>query len=569
VLLALLVVVGYLGFRSLFFGGRPTVEKGSWLELSFGQTYPEQTSEALSLSSLLRPEEPSHEDFVRALRRAKVDPRIKGVLLRPDLYPGGWAQAQELRTLLQQLREAGKPVWAYLSLATSRAYFLATAADSIAMAPEGNLLVLGLQAKMTYYKELLSKLGVQADFIAIGAYKSAPETWTRQGPSDPARQQVEVYVDAVYDAWIQALAKARGFSKDHMEDLVDRGHFDARGAVEEGLVDRLVDSVDLRAQLGSGGEDLVTIGALDYLDAAYRSPHRDRRVRLALIYATGDIVPGHARPGSGLMGSDTLIQRLRRAREDDQVKAVVLRVDSPGGSTLASDLIWRELERLRAQKPLVVCMGDLAASGAYYISMSADAIVAEPLTLTGSIGVFVGKADLTDLYQKVGINHEVIARGDNADLFTDLRPFSDEQREEIRAELRRFYERFVDRVAEGRGMSFAQADSIARGRVWSGEDAMKLGLVDGLGGLEEALQTAKNLAGIPPDEKVALVSYRQRPSMMQRMLRGLLWNSAAQMPTVADSLSPLLQSLLLAERSSLAAMDGTPQFRLPWQLRVE
>ncbi len=175
----------------------------------------------------------------------------------------------------------------------------------------------------------------------------------------------------------------------------------------------------------------------------------------------------------------------------------MLRVDSPGGSTLASDLIWRELERVRAKKPLVVCMGDLAASGGYYISMSADAIVAEPLTLTGSIGVFVGKADLTGLYQKVGINHEVIARGDNADLFTDLRPFSEEQRVEIRAQLRRFYERFVDKVAEGRGLSFAQADSIARGRVWSGRDAEKLGLVDELGGLKEAVEVAKSLARIP------------------------------------------------------------------------
>jgi protease-4 len=422
---------------------------------------------------------------------------------------------------------------------------------------------------MSYFKGLLNKVGVQADFVAIGAYKSAPETWTRQGPSDPARQQVEVYVDAVFDTWIRAMARARGFSERHMENLVDRGYFDARGAMAEGLVDRLVDSVDLQARLGNGDEGLPTIDALDYLDAPYHAPSYDHRRRVALIYATGDIVPGHAKAGSGLLGSDTLIQRLRRARQDDRVKAVVLRIDSPGGSTLASDLIWRELERLRAEKPLVVCMGDLAASGGYYLSMSADAIVAEPLTLTGSIGVFVGKADLTGLYQKVGINHEVIARGDNADLFTDLRPFSDEQREEIRKQLRRFYERFVDKVAEGRGLSFAQADSVARGRVWSGKDAEKLGLVDELGGLQEAVEVAKNLAGIPADDKVSLVRYRRELSTFDRLLRSLLWSSAVRLPRVSDSLDALVNGLLLAEQASLAAMDGTPQFRVPWDLIVE
>jgi protease-4 len=269
------------------------------------------------------------------------------------------------------------------------------------------------------------------------------------------------------------------------------------------------------------------------------------------------------------MGSQTIVHRLQQAREDRHVRAVVLRIDSPGGSTLASDRIWREVERVRREKPVVVSMGNLAASGGYYIAMSADHIVADPLTLTGSIGVFMGKADLAGLYDKLGVRHEVIARGENAQLFSDLRPFSVEQRATIEAQLQRFYERFVERVADGRGMSFAQADSVARGRVWSGEDALALGLVDELGTLPDALRVAKELGGLPPDQRVPVVTYQLERSFYDRLMQNLLLQMGVytlESPLASMAWVRLLPATLVAFSE---ALDGTPQFRLPWQLDVE
>ena len=570
--LVLVVAAVWLGWRFWSQGSRPTVEQGTWLDVSFNASYPDERPERRGLGALFTPPPLSHQDLLTALRRAEVDPRITGVLLHPDLYAGGWAQAQELRKILAELRAKGKAVWAYLELSRSGAYFLATAADSIAIAPEGNLLVLGLQARMSYYKRTLDKLGVRADFVAIGEYKSAPESWTQEGPSDPARRQIEVFVDQVYDHWLSELALARGFSTDHMADLVDQGYFDSEEALDEGLVDRVLEERKLREKLapkkGTGGDtDLATIDPLEYLQASWKpSPPVDRKQRIAVIYATGQIVPGTERPGSGFMGSQTLAARLLRAREDQKVKAVVLRVDSPGGSTLASDTIWRSIEDLRAKKPLVVSMSNMAASGGYYISMSADRIIAEPLTLTGSIGVFVGKADLSGLYDKLGMNHELISRGENAGLFSELQSFTPDQRETIHRQLERFYERFVDRVAEGRGMSFSQADSIARGRVWSGSDGKKLGLVDEIGGLQEAIASAKELGGIPIGVRPEIVTYQKTPSALDRYLRRFFWDAGVEMslPQMALRISVWMQ-----ERALAAAMDGSQQFRLPFDLKVE
>jgi len=563
---------GWLAWRVWTGASRPKVEKGSWLVVSFDGSYPEERPERRGLASLFTIPPLSHQDLLRALHRAQDDPRIAGVLLQPDLYTGGWAQAQELRRVLRQLREHGKPVWAQLELSRSGSYFLATAADSIAIAPEGNLLILGLQARMAYYKRTLDKLGVRADFVAIGDYKSAPESWTRDGPSDPARRQVEVFVDEVWDHWLGELARARGFSRDHMADLIDQGYFDADEALDEGLVDRVLDERSLRRLLAGKGssrdDELPTIDPGDYLEASW-NPVRpvDRKRRIALIYATGQIVPGSQRPGSGLMGSGTVAERLRRAEEDKTVQAVVLRIDSPGGSTLASDTIWRRIEALREHKPVVVSMGNLAASGGYYIAMSADAIVAEPLTLTGSIGVFVGKADLSGLYEKLGVSHELISRGENAGLFSELQSFTPTQREIIRNQLRRFYERFVDRVAEGRGMSFSQADSIAKGRVWSGQDAQKLGLVDALGGVDEAIERAKELADIPTEDRPQIVTYQRPMSALDRFLHGLLWDADASMETrvLPAQISPFLWR---ETRRLAAALDGSPQFCLPFRLEL-
>ncbi len=575
-LLVVVLVAGalWMGWHLWNAASRPVVEKGTWLEVSFDASYPDERPEHRGLGSLFSAPPLSHQDLLRALRRAQDDPRIAGILLRPDVYTGGWAQAQELRHVLQELREGGKPVWAYLELSRSASYFLATAADSIAIAPEGNLLVLGLQARMSYYRRTLDKLGVRAEFVAIGEYKSAPESYTRDGPSDPARRQVEVFVDELWDRWLGELAQARGFSREHMADLVDQGYFDAEEAMDEGLVDRVLDERGLREMLARqqhlDADELPTIAPLDYLEASWKPSHAvDRKHRIALIHASGQIVPGSPRPGSGLLGSETLAERLRRAQEDDTVQAVVLRIDSPGGSTLASDTIWRRIEALREHKPVVVSMGNLAASGGYYIAMSADHIVAEPLSITGSIGVFVGKADLSGLYEKLGMSHELITRGENAGLFSELQPFTPDQREIIHRQLQRFYERFVDRVAEGRGLSFSQADSIARGRIWSGRDAKELGLVDELGGIDAAIQAARELAGIAADAHPAIVSYQRPISSFDRLMHRIMWDIGAVAFAPPAPWAGLNADAWRRLQAMTAAVDGSPQFLMPFQLQLD
>jgi protease-4 len=565
ILLALIIVAagGWFLWNLLLHPPAPTIHRGTWLVVDFDGDFPEERPEQTGLESWVAGRPLSAQELYLALDRAARDPRIEGVLLRPDLFAGGWAQAEEIRSSLVRVRDAGKPVWAWLQVARPAPYFLATACDSISMAPEGNLLITGLQARFTHLKGTLDKIGVRAEFISIGRYKSYHESFTRDSPSEPARRQVEAYVDAVYGSWIEALGHSRGLARTHVADLVDRGVFDAEGAVAEGLVDRVLDEVGLWDRLQPGREEPRTVDPRGYLEARWSEAGADRSRRLALLYATGQIVPGAAPGGEGVLAGGTLVERLQRAADDDRVVAVVLRVDSPGGSTLASDLIWREVERVRRRKPVVVSMANVAASGGYYISMSADRILADPLTLTGSIGVFLAKADLGGLYQKLGVTHETIQRGANADLFSDLRPFSAAQREDLTRLLESFYDRFVERVAAGRGLSFSQADSAARGRVWSGRDALAQGLVDELGGLWEALGVAKELAGIPPGSRLPLVTYQREPGLLDRVMRDLLQSRApsAAMPRVlSESLATL--------RWVAPLVDGTPQFHLPWLLRI-
>jgi protease-4 len=367
------------------------------------------------------------------------------------------------------------------------------------------------------------------------------------------------------------MADGRGLDRERMEALVDRGYFESAAALAEGLVDTVLGEAELWRSLQPDRERPRHVDPLDYLAGA-RTLQIDPRHRLALIYAAGEIRLGESRRGGltgSVLGSDTLVERLRKAGDDDRVKAVVLRVDSPGGSVTASDLIWREVDRVRDQKPVVVSMGDVAASGGYYISMSADRIVATPLTLTGSIGVFLGKIDVGGLYRKVGVNVEVVQRGENAGVMSELQPFTPGQREVLQHNLEEFYARFVDRVARGRDLSSEQVDEVARGRVWSGERALEAGLVDSLGTLKDALRIAKELAGLEPDLKVPVDTYQGEPGFFDRMLADLLRGTAARSEDRVMSIPQALLPAWEGVRAVIAAFDGSPQFRVPWTLRVE
>ena len=564
ILVLVLAILG-LGLISLVLFGPPAyVEPGSWLEVRFAATYPEERPDRTGLQAALRPTVVSHQEVLAALDRAAVDDRVEGVLLRAEGFPGSWAQARELRTAVGRLRDEGVTVVAHTNTLSSIDYYVATAAERLSIAPEGLALIGGMQAQLTFVRGALDKVGIEVESVGVGEYKSAPEQLTASGSSAASRAQVQDYLDDVFDAWIEAIAGARGVTRERMRMLVERGLHDAVACLEQGIVDRVEDVAGMLERLG----DPTTVGVLDYLAAAGDREDVSDEVRIAVIHVVGTIVPGRA-PSDPLAGdlaaSETVVRRLERAREDDRVRAVVLRVDSPGGSALASDLILREVERVRRTKPVVVSMAGTAASGGYYVAMSADRVFADPLSVTGSIGVFVLRPNFAGTFDRLDVNVETYARGENASLFDPSRPWTAAQRALVQETLDRFYDRFLDRVAEGRGLTVEEADAAARGRVWSGERALAAGLVDELGGQAEAIASAADLAGIDPAVRPGIVTFQPTPGPLDRMLANLL--SGERTATLVPLPDDLVEIGRAATRWTVLA-DGRPQFALPWSLRV-
>jgi protease-4 len=542
-------------------GGRPG---GGWpggsgyLALDVSGEIPEEPSSGLS--SLLESRPPSMRALVEAVERARRDPGVKGVLLRVGSVDTGWARVQELRDALVRFRRSGKPSWAYLESAGNRDYFLATGCAKIAASPTGMLDVAGLAAEVTFYRGTLDKLGVQAQFEGVGKYKNAPNQLTEKGFTPPHREQMEDLVGTLFEQYVRGIAQGRGLAPEEVRALIDQAPFAAVAAKDAGLVDELLyrDQVEDR------------IPAANRIDPArYVRAGRgffDTRPKLAVVYAAGDIIPGESQSspfGGGLAGSDTISRGLRQAREDGDIRAIVLRVDSPGGSGTAADAVWREVALARRSKPVVVSMGDYAASGGYYIAMGADAIVAEPGTITGSIGVFSGKFSLRGLYGKLGISQETVQRGKNASLFSDWRPWTDEERAKIRALNEAFYRTFVDKAAQGRKKTPAEIEAVAQGRVWTGEEALANGLVDGLGGLEDAVRIAREKARIPKGEDVQLVVLPQRKGLLETLLARQDEDVVARV--AGRALGPAAASLL---RWATALGDQGPIARVPFELAV-
>jgi len=520
-------------------------------------------------------------ELVFALDRAGEDDRITGLALDVRSLDADWAKVEEMREAVARFRASGKPVTAYVDGAGTREYALAAAADRIVMSPEANLMVLGISAELVFLKDTLGKLGMNADFVHVGAYKSAPERMTRSSASDPNREMVTAIVEDRYRALLDMIAGSRGRERSEAAAWIDRGMFDAESALASGLVDTLGYWDDLAEDLEAGGEttDLGT-----YSLERRGSRHTARKV--ALVYVTGVIMPGESRWDrfqGKLAGSTTVVDQLRSVGEDEDVDAVILRVDSPGGSALASDLIWHAVEEVRESKPVIVSMSGLAASGGYYVSCHGDSIFADPGTLTGSIGVFAGKMDRSGMYRKIGVNREFITRGENALLFSDEGGFTDGQRELFQDQLDRFYERFLAKVGEGRRMDRDAVHAVARGRVWTGAQGEANGLVDGLGGLRRALTSAKWMLGLDPADKVTVTTFGEELTFMERLLLksfregggfGRLALRLAGEPAGAPAPELHLAGVLLdalRRDGTLAAvelLDGRPVALMPCWIRV-
>jgi protease-4 len=453
------------------------------------------------------------------LRNAAADARVKALVLEPRDLDAGWAKLEELRQDVLNFKKSGKPVYAFLRGGGTREYYIATAADRIFITPEDELDVKGLRAELVFVKNTLDKLGVKAEFEHVGKYKDAPDMFTKTGPSAETLEVINGLLDQFYGDFINKVAESRKQKPDAVRTLIDGGPFVGKEALNGGLVDGLIYEDEVFAKLKEQLKlsQLDPINSRNYARAMDGNPEGPNRV--ALVVGQGDIVRGEANETGGQgITSGGMIRLLRQVRDDNSIKAVILRIDSPGGDGTASDDILHEAKLLSKKKPMVISMSDLAASGGYYIAMTGDPVVAYPNTETGSIGVFFGKADLRGLYDKIGVNKTILTRGTNAAIDTDYAPLTDAQRAKLRSEIELFYQGFVQRVAEGRRRSYNQIEPLAQGRVWTGAQAKKNGLVDELGGLDRAIELVKERARIGAKETVTLVPYPPRRSVLQVLL---------------------------------------------------
>jgi protease-4 len=522
IVLAVFVSIGGTMFLYFAMSRGPAVPATAVLVLKPGGDLPETSPDDV-VGQLFGNQTGTLRGFVSSLRKAKRDPRIKSVLLMPQgIGSPYWGKVQELRDAVTDFRRSGKKVIAYLEYGGDREYYLASAADRVFLMPASTLDLTGVASYQIFLRGTFDKIGAYPDFVKIGEYKTAPNQYTEREMT-PAHREMSASLNRdMYDQLVRGIAETRKKSEADVRALIDQGPFRPEDALQAGLVDGLAyeDQIDDRVpEMRDGSRELRRIDGDDYERVSPQSIGIRTRSRIGILYAVGTIVSGKSGfdpLNGGVVGSETLVEQIRRVRDDTSIKAVVLRIDSPGGSSVASDVIWRELMITRDKKPsrpLIVSMSDLAASGGYYIAMPAQAIVAEPATLTGSIGIFAGKIVTGGTVNKLGITEQTVKDGANADIFSPFRPWSDDERAKIGSYIDGYYQTFISRVAQSRKKTSEEIDAIGRGRVWTGAQAKERGLVDELGGLDAAVALAKRRAGIPPDEDVELVSYTGRRSL--------------------------------------------------------
>jgi protease-4 len=495
--------------------GRPSVPDNSVLVLNVSGDLPDYIPEDQFTKALGMKQGQSFTALLTQLRKAKVDNRIRAVLLDINFPQIGWGKADELRDAIKDYKTSGKPVYAYMEIGMNREYYIATAADKIFVPPSGDLYINGFAAEAMFYKGSLDKLGVEADVIQIGPkYKNAPDQYTKKEMGEGQREVINAVLDEYYSRFSNGIAESRKKSVEDVKGLIDNAPYNANQAKEFGLIDEAFykDQVydELKTRLGYKAEDKIRkISGGDYREIPSDSVGLNKGERVAVIYASGAINVGRTNDGpfgGGMVGSDTVVAAVNEAADDASIKAIVLRVDSPGGSALASDLMWKALEDAKAKKPVVVSMSDVAASGGYYISCNANKIVAEPSTITGSIGVFLGKPVVKGLYDWLGVSNEYVMRGKNSGLFRETEKWTPEERAKMEEGAHNIYfNNFLPKVATGRNKSQEEVNAIGQGRVWTGTQAKANGLIDEFGGLEKAIDIAKELANLPADKDVKRV----------------------------------------------------------------
>ena len=516
-LLAVTVSIG--GVLTMYFlaGQGPDVRSGSVLWLRVPPNLAENVRDDL-VGQLMFGRRDTVGSVVDSLRKAKVDERVEAVVLIPPLQAGQWGKVQEIRNAVLDFKESGKPVVAYLEYGSGQQYYLATAADEIFMSPTSPLEVVGVASFDLFLRGALDKAGIHPDMLHAGDFKTASNLYTESTYTPEHREMSESLNRDLYDQLVSGIASGRSLSEAEVRQTIDQGPFLPKEAVSNGFIDGLLyeDQLSERLPSSDGAPNLLTYADYQQLDAT--SLGLDRGPEIAVIYAVGTINFGGSGidvAGSEVVGSEALVQAVRAARDDASIRAIVLRIDSPGGAAIASDIIWREIDLARQEKPVIASMSDVAASGGYYIAAPADAVVAQPGTITGSIGVVAGKLTYGGTLDKLGVGVGIVTDGEMAGMNSPFAPYSDETRARVQEQIDAVYDTFLSRVAVGRGMQIDEVHALAQGRVWTGRQAKALGLVDELGGMREALAVAKDRAGIDPDQEVTLVPYPRPRSFFE------------------------------------------------------
>ncbi len=509
------------------------------------------------------------DEILHAIEVAAGDNKIRGISINSNFIMAGTAQTQAIRKALQAFKDSGKFIYAYGDYFFQKDYYLASVADSVILNPSGALDYKGLSAEVLYFKQLQEKTGITVEVIRHGKYKSAVEPFLTDTMSTSNRTQLQELIGSLWNSMVGEMADSRGLSVTDMNQIADTlGGRLPEFAKNTGLVDALLyyDEYEnlIRKACGTPEEEELSYVLLeDYIRSVKNKKIHSGADEIAVIFAQGEILYGEG--GPNIIGQGIINDALNEARLDEDIKAVVLRVNSPGGSALTSDLIWREVMRTKKSKPVLVSMGDVAASGGYYIAVGADKIFAEPTTITGSIGVFGTVPNMSELAGDAGINAEQVGTNKNSVDYSLFEPMSDQFREVLTEGIEHTYETFLERVAAGRNISIAEADSLAQGRVWSGSDAKRLGLVDELGGLQDAIDAAAEMAGISAYSIKKFPKYR---SGLERFMENFGGAAAEQKNTIIASEIGEDAFQLLMQIKSAIEQKGI-QARMPFTLTIK
>ena len=502
---------------------------------------------------------PVLHDYIDALDQARTDPRITGLVVRIAPLATGWGKLEEIRAHLLKFRSSGKPSICYLGYdgIQNPEYYLASACKEIWLVPTAPVSIRGMMAQAIFFRGTLDKLKIVPEYYHIAEFKTATNTFTEKKFTPEHKEEVEGLLRSVYEQYLRETSKARDMTRDQFETILNRAPLSTDEAVQAKIVDRIGywDQVQDYFKGSKGGWNPISLNQ-------YRSTPSAPNFaldKIAIIHATGLIVSGNSSTtaaGGFIMGGDSVAADLRKARQDSSIKAIVLRVDSGGGSVVASEVIRREVQLAHETKPVVVSMSDVAASGGYWIASPADKIVADPNTITGSIGVLIGKMNVSGLYNLLGISTDYVATSDNATLFSAQQNFTPAQQAYIERSMHETYEAFIKGVAEGRKMSVDAVDKIGKGRVWSGAQAKDLGLVDELGGTDTAIDIAKQLAHIPAANSVRIVRLPEEKTFFQQILE----RQKEQMRE-SESIEATLQHIM--------GLLEPVQARLPYELHIK